>query len=218
MENFYTESQLALQREFSSTQLAAAEVAAIVHPEILEHERAFIESRDMFFLATVDDRGQPTCSYKGGDPGFVRVLDAKTLVFPHYNGNGMFLSAGNMLSESKVGLLFIDFETPNRLRVHGSASLVPPSSVSPEYVGAELLFKVSVESVFVNCARYIHKRQVSERSKYVPREGVATPFPQWKRIDAIQAVLPPMDQGVAQRHGGTITMDEYFAKVVQGDS
>lgn len=90
MDNFYTESQLALQREFSSTQLAAAEVAAIVHPEILEHERAFIESRDMFFLATVDDRGQPTCSYKGGVLGLCGCLMPRPLFFRTTTGMACF--------------------------------------------------------------------------------------------------------------------------------
>jgi uncharacterized protein len=218
MDSFYTDSQIKLQHEFSSSQLAAAEVAAIVHSELLEHERVFIESRDMLFLSTVDSRGQPTCSYKGGDPGFVRVIDSRTLVFPHYNGNGMFLSAGNMFEGAKVGILFIDFETPHRLRVHGSAAVVPPSDDLPRYEGAELLFKVSIESVFINCPRYVHKRHEAERSKYVPRQGVPTPFAQWKRIDAIQPALPPIDQGAARQNGGTITMDEYFAKLAKGDA
>ncbi len=88
----------------------------IVHAEVQDAERAFIESRDMLFLATVDSKGQPTCSYKGGDPGFVKVVDAKTLVLPIYDGNGMFLSLGNIGTNAQVGLLFIDFETPHRLR------------------------------------------------------------------------------------------------------
>ena len=218
MSSFYTDAQLTLQSQFSSSQLAAAEVAAIVHSEILEHERVFIESRDMFFLSTVDSRGQPTCSYKGGDPGFVRVTDNRTLVFPHYNGNGMFLSAGNIAETSKVGLLFIDFETPNRLRVHGSARIVPSSDALPRFDGSELLFVVQVESVFVNCPRYVHRRQLNERSKYVPRANTPTPFAQWKRIDAIQQVLPPADQGRAAINGGTISMEEYAGKVAQGDA
>ena len=217
MSSFYTDAQRRLQAQFSTTPLADAEVGAIVHGELLEHEHAFIESRDMFFLATVDSRGQPSCSYKGGDPGFVRVLDARTLAFPLYNGNGMFLSAGNIAEQSKVGLLFIDFETPNRLRVQGTARTAVPDASLPPFVGAELVTLVTVESVFINCPRYIHKRGLAERSKYVPREAVPTPFAQWKRIDMIQGVLPQADQGVAQQQGGTITMDEYFAKVARGE-
>ena len=76
----------------------------------------------MFFLATCDADGNPQCSYKGGDPGFVRVVDDRTLAFPVYDGNGMFLSLGNIRAHANVGMLFIDFEHPNRVRVNGVAS------------------------------------------------------------------------------------------------
>src|ERR671918_626212 len=107
---FYRDQQRVLQQ-------------VIVHAEVQEAERAFIESRDMFFLATVDAAGQPTCSYKGGDPGFVKVVDPTTIAFPSYDGNGMFLSMGNIRATSQVGLLFIDFEKPHRLRVQGTATV-----------------------------------------------------------------------------------------------
>lgn len=218
MSSFYTSAQRELQHQFSTAPLADAEVATIVHAELADHEIGFIESRDMFFLSTVDSRGQPTCSYKGGDPGFIRAVDARTLVFPLFNGNGMFLSAGNIAEQSKVGLLFIDFDTPNRLRVHGTARLEPVSDAWPRFEGAELLAVVAVESVFINCARYVHKRPLVERSRYVPRADEPTPFAQWKRIDLIQPVLPPADQGQAALNGGTITMDEYVDKVARGVS
>ena len=66
----------------------------------------------MFFLATADEHGMPQCSYKGGDPGFVRVVDEHTLAFPSYDGNGMYLSLGNLLVNPQVGILFIDFAQP----------------------------------------------------------------------------------------------------------
>src|SRR5205823_8586852 len=62
-----------------------------------EGDAAFIEAADMLFLATADEQGRPNCSYNGGDPGFVRVLDERTIAFPIYDGNGMFHSAGNLL-------------------------------------------------------------------------------------------------------------------------
>ena len=80
-------------------------------------------SRSLFFLATADAEGRPDCSYKGGTPGFVRVVDRRTLAFPSYDGNGMFKSLGNILVNPHVGLLFIDFESPNRMRVNGHATL-----------------------------------------------------------------------------------------------
>ena len=65
--------------------------------------REVIEAARMFFLATCDDRGLPTCSYKGGDPGFVRVVDDRTLAFPNYDGNGKYQSMGNLLRNPNVG-------------------------------------------------------------------------------------------------------------------
>ena len=76
-----------------------------------------------FFLATADAEGRPNCSYKGGDPGFVRVVDEHTVAFPSWDGNGMYLSAGNLLENPNVGILFIDFERQNRMRLNGVASI-----------------------------------------------------------------------------------------------
>src|SRR6201991_5317650 len=97
----------------------------IQHPLISADDRAFIERMDMFFLATADAEGRPNCSYKGGDPGFVRVLDEHTVAFPSYDGNGMFVSAGNLLVNPEVGMLFVDFtaKRPSRLRLNGVASI-----------------------------------------------------------------------------------------------
>src|SRR5690606_3046802 len=97
-------------------------VEAIVHDAFTPQEIAFIEARDFFFLSTVDPNGRPTVSYKGGAPGFVSVRD-NTLVFPCYDGNGMFLSVGNIEGNPNVGLLFMDFQTPRRLRVQGTARI-----------------------------------------------------------------------------------------------
>lgn len=86
-------------------------------------QKAFIESTDMFFLASADDQGRPTCSYKGGDPGFVRVIDDRTLATPNYDGDGKYLSWGNALNNPHVALLFLDFMKGWRLRVHGTAEI-----------------------------------------------------------------------------------------------
>ena len=86
-----------------------------------DEDKAFIQRCRMFFLATADTHGQPDCSYKGGLPGFVRVLDERTLAIPDYDGNGQYRSWGNVRVNPQVGLLFVDFETPKRLRVNGTA-------------------------------------------------------------------------------------------------
>ena len=123
MSTMFTDGARQLQDRFDTRRLADRIEELLVHDVIRPEEAAFIEARDMFFLATADEQGRTTCSYKGGDPGFVRVLDERTLAFPSYNGNGMYLSAGNMAMNPHVGLLFIDFEHADRMRVNGSASI-----------------------------------------------------------------------------------------------
>jgi uncharacterized protein len=218
MAEFYSDEQRALQRRFETEKMADLMQQVIVHAEVQEAERAFIESRDMFFLATVDAAGQPTCSYKGGAPGFVRVVDPGTLAFPSYDGNGMFLSMGNIQSTGHIGMLFIDFETPHRLRVQGAASVEPNDPLLADYPGADLIVRVAVSALFVNCSRYVHRYQRLAGSRYVPRTACETPFAEWKRIDLVQDALPPRDAGRTARAGGTISMAEYEAKLAAGEA
>jgi uncharacterized protein len=217
MSEIYGEKHRGLQQMFDTTRLADRIDEIVVRPDLPADYIGFIESRDMFFLSSVDHRGYPTCSYKGGAAGFVRVADAKTLVFPSYNGNGMFLSMGNIAANQKVGLLFIDFETPHRVRVHGDATVDRNDPMLAEFPGAELLVRVRITETFINCPRYIHKYNRVESSKYAPQAGhTAPPAPQWKRIDAIQDALPEGDKQLAKALGGTITFEEYGALVTKG--
>ena len=215
---FYTESQKAMQAQFDSLPLAAAVETAIVRDELDEMHRAFIESRDYFFLSTVDSSGCPTVSHKGGPPGIVTVLDPSTIAFPNYDGNGMFLSMGNIVDTAKIGLLFMDFETPNRIRVQATAKVSSDDELLSRYPGANLIVRAHVDKVFINCARYIHKHTRVETSPYVPASDGAQPFPAWKRIDFLQDSLRPEDQGRAELEGGVITEDEYGAKLQAGES
>jgi predicted pyridoxine 5'-phosphate oxidase superfamily flavin-nucleotide-binding protein len=193
MSKLYGDGQRRLQREFDTERLADRIEARLLREHITTDDRAFIERLDMFFLATVDADGYPNCSYKGGDPGFVRVLDERTLAFPNYDGNGMYLSMGNVATTAQVGLLFIDFENQKRLRVNGSATIEPVAALEPRYPEAQFVVRVAVRQVFPNCPRYIHKLQLVERSKFVPRAAVPTPVPGWKRMDWACDVLPAGD-------------------------
>src|SRR5277367_2956566 len=216
MSEIYNEQHRTLQQQFDTTRLADRVDKMVVRPQISDDQKAFIETRDMFFLASVDHRGYPTCSYKGGAPGFVRVTDSKTIVFPSYNGNGMFLSMGNSNTSHKVGMLFIDFETPHRVRVQGVATIAHNDPLLAEFVGAELLVRVAVTEAFINCPRYVHKYQRVQTSKYAPHAGsAAPPAPQWKRIDAIQDALPEREKDLAKELGGTLTFEEYGALVIK---
>jgi uncharacterized protein len=219
MSKIYNEQHRELQESFDTVRLADRIEQVIVRPEVSSDHKAFIESRDMFFLTSIDHRGYPTCSYKGGAPGFVRVVDSKTIAFPSYNGNGMFLSMGNINTNHKVGMLFIDFEQPNRMRVHGVASIDPNDPLLPEYPGAELIVRVTVTETFINCPRYVHKYQRLQTSKYAPQTGCELPSPpQWKRIDMLQDVLPEREKDLAEKLGGTITFEEYGALVAKNEA
>ncbi|AHB47881.1 pyridoxamine 5'-phosphate oxidase [Hyphomicrobium nitrativorans NL23] len=212
MTNIFSDCHRELQERYEARALADRTVQAIVHAEFTEQDIAFISERDFFFLSTVDPNGSPTVSYKGGDPGFVRV-ESNTLVFPSFDGNGMFLSMGNISHNPKVGLLFIDFERPRRLRVQGVASLVEgPNSVP----GAQFLVQVRPEQIFVNCPRYVHKYQRVETSRYVPKEDGTAPLAEWKRLEVVHDVLTPQDQAAA-RSEGFLTLEEYNDKVEKGE-
>jgi predicted pyridoxine 5'-phosphate oxidase superfamily flavin-nucleotide-binding protein len=189
----FGDSHRQLQRRFDTERLADRIESLLVRDRLTDENRAFIEAADMFFLATADAAGRPNCSYKGGDPGFVRVLDPGTLVFPSYDGNGMYLSVGNAVENPNVGLLFIDFANRKRLRVNGTAQLQPADAVQPPYAEAQFIVRVSVREAFPNCPRYIHRLAGVERSEFVPRSGVATPVPGWKRMDWAVDVLPAGD-------------------------
>ena len=208
MSSLYGDAHRALHKQFDSERMAGLLEELDAH-ELSKDAKAFIESRDMFWLATVDREGRPQCQYKGGAPGFVKVLDATTLVFSSYDGNGRYHSMGNISETSKIGLLFLDFETPNRLRLQGEAAVSSDDPMLDEYYEAELIVRVKITDVIANCPRYMHRMQRIQKAPDVPNDGHETPFAHWKRIDAIQGALPAKDQGRAERHGGLITMNEW---------
>jgi predicted pyridoxine 5'-phosphate oxidase superfamily flavin-nucleotide-binding protein len=191
--DIYHAGHRSLQDRFDTRRLADRLDEVRVHHAFSGDDAAFIAARDMFFLATADADGQPNCSYKGGDPGFVRVIDERTLVFPCYDGNGMFLSMGNVLVNAKVGLLFVDFERQRRMRVNGEASLSDEPALVALFPGAQFVVRVQATQIFPNCPRYIHHYQLVERSRFVPHAGEEAPIPAWKQTDWASDVLPAHD-------------------------
>jgi uncharacterized protein len=195
----------ALQDRFDTRRLADRLEQRFLSRAVIDAaDRAFIERMDMFFLATADAEGRPQCSYKGGDPGFVRVLDERILAFPNYDGNGMFLSAGNLLANPHVGMLFIDFVStrPSRLRLNGTAGIDEHDALIDHYPGAQFIVRVHATQVFPNCPRYIHRMALVERSRFVPRADRETPTPDWKRSDWACDVLPAADPARQPRGSG----------------
>ena len=184
----YHEGERELQERFDSTRLADKLRERVVHDTISESDREFIGRMDMFFLASVSGDGNVDCSYKGGEPGFVKVLDERTVAFPNYDGNGMFMSAGNILTNPKVGMLFVDWENQWRMRLNGTASIDFADPLQADWPEAMFVVRVRAEEVFPNCPRYIHKMQLVERSGFVPKAECRTPEPDWK--DHFEEALP----------------------------
>ena len=182
-----------LQDRFDTRRLADRIEEVLLHDRFDANDRAFVESRDMFFLATADEQGHPQVSYKGGDVGFVKVVDDATLAFPNYNGNGMYLSMGNIAANQHVGMLFIDFERRHRMRVNGEASIHLEDPLVAAWPEAQFVVRVRAREIFPNCPRYIHRMQKVETSAFVPREDCVTPVPEWKRNDWAADVLPTDD-------------------------
>ena len=186
----YHDGNRSLQDLFDSRLIADRLVEVLHRTRFSGEDREFVESRAMFFLATADADGWPDCSYKGGRPGFVRVIAEDTLAFPSYDGNGMFKSLGNVLRNPRVGLLFMDFEKPKRLRVNGVASIDFADPLIDSFVGAQLVVRVKAEHIFPNCPRYIHRMTLAEVSVYAPAPAHEPPVPEWKKMDAFRDYLP----------------------------
>jgi predicted pyridoxine 5'-phosphate oxidase superfamily flavin-nucleotide-binding protein len=186
----YHDGMRRLQDRYDTRRLADRLDERLGRGAFTAEDRVFIESRPFFFLATADAHGRPDCSYKGGAPGFVRVVAENELAFPSYDGNGMFRSLGNLQVNAGVGLLFIDFESPRRLRVNGAATIDDDDALRPEFPGAQLVVRIRAAKIFPNCPRYIHRGVQAELSPYTPREGYTPPEPKWKSMTMFVDVLP----------------------------
>ena len=215
MSIYYGKQQRALQAKFGTEKMADRIEQLASHVEFNDDAKDFIEHSEMFFLTTINDKGQPTVSYKGGDMGFVKVLDSNTLIFPSYDGNGMFLSMGNIVGNTNIGMLFISFEAPHRIRVQGTASISQDAALLAHYKEADFVVTVKLSELWQNCPRYIPKMEKVRDSRYVPRADCDTPLAEWKRIDLLQDVLPPADLAKAQAKG-TIDIMEWIGKIQAG--
>ena len=191
----YHDGMRQLQDVRDTRRLADRLEQTIVHTAFSDEDCAFIHRSTMVFVATADAAGHPDCSYKGGLPGFVRVLDDCTLALPDYDGNGMYRSWGNILVNPHVGLLFIDFENPKRLRVSATARISADDPLRAEYPGSVFIVRMKAQRIFPACPRYIHKMQLVEISTYVPRSDHSPPVPAWKKSEQFCDALPARDRG-----------------------
>ena len=191
---FYHEGSRELQDRSTRAGWPTGSRSVKVRDAIDDDDRAFIESMDMLFLATADADGRPECSYKGGEPGFVRVLDERTIAFPGYDGNGMFMSFGNVLVNPEVGLLFISFErqTPaaaERDREHR------PRRPAARTVAGGAARDPRPRARGVSQLPALHPQDAARRALPLrPRGGHEPPVPEWKTRDWARDVLPSSDQ------------------------
>ena len=176
MSTFYSDSHRALQDAFDTRKLADVNEKKVMRSALAATDKTFIAASDFFFLSTVDHNGFPTVSYKGGPPGFVSILDDRTLAFPAYHGNGMFYSMGNIADCGKIGMLFVDFERPRRLRLHGTATASREDRLMDSYPEALMIVRVALETVLPNCSRYVKQYRRIEASDSVPTGGGETPI------------------------------------------
>jgi uncharacterized protein len=187
----YHEGNRALQDAFGSRALADRLDEKLRHDRFTDGDAAFIQGMSFFFLATADAEGRPDCSFKGGPPGFARVAAPDLLVFPDYDGNGMFKSLGNIAANPHVGLLFIAMgEKPGRLRVNGRAEVVADDPAMAAIPGAQLLVRVTPTDIFPNCPRYIPRMTFDEPSAYAPAAGDEPLEPKWKAFPDFADVVP----------------------------
>ena len=189
--DLYGPGSRSLQDDFDSRRLADRLVELTIHDELTEHDTALIEAQRTVLVATTDAAGWPDVSYKGGDVGFVRVIDPRTLIWPSYDGNGMFRTLGNIVDDPRLAMLFVDTTLPWRLRLHGTGEVLTSGPLVDRYHEAQAVVRVTIARLFPNCGRYVHTGD--ENSPYVPQEGVPTPEPEWKAREQIAPYLPGTD-------------------------
>jgi predicted pyridoxine 5'-phosphate oxidase superfamily flavin-nucleotide-binding protein len=190
-EEFYQGASRTLQRQFGTDELAAHLARRHVLTELDSTHIEWIRRADAVYVATVDPRGRPDCSYKGGLPGFVQVPDVRTLEIPSYDGNGMYRTLGNAAGAAWIGLLFLFPDVPAKLRVNGACQVLTEPPALAGHTGAEAVLRVDIREVFENCPRYLHDRISGEHSAHCPRPDYQPPEPAWKQKPEYQGLLPP---------------------------
>lgn len=155
-----------LQQQLGTADRAARFYDQQVHPHLTPEMRDFIGRQAMVFLATADSHGECDASFRAGPPGFVQVLDAQTLAYPEFRGNGVMASAGNMIENPHLGMLFVDFAHHHiGLHVNGVAHLYHdsdlrrirpglPTDVAPGR-GPEMWVHLTIEEAYIHCSKYI---------------------------------------------------------------
>jgi len=165
LETYFTPTVLAAQQQYSGRSQNIPP-----QPErdaLTDDERAFIEARDSFYMATVSENGWPYVQHRGGPPGFLRVVSPTQLAFADYKGNRQMLSTGNLAASDRVALFLMDYPRRERLKILGHAR-VEDARQHPELVTqfaepearsiVERVVLIEVVSFDGNCPKYITPR------------------------------------------------------------
>lgn len=191
---FYHDGMRALQDRYEGRAVADRLATHRMHTQFTDDDRQMIDTAPFFFLATAAG-DSVDCSFKGGEPGFVRVTGDSALAWPDYDGNRMYRSLGNIQESSRVGLLFIAFDgrqfdgSAARLRVNGHATIDESPDALADIPGAKRLIRVAVDQIFPNCPRYIPTMAMVERSDFAPRKGHTPPEPAWKSKPMVKDIF-----------------------------
>ena len=157
-DNDFHPGEIAAQERWQTTHIwDKARRSRLLLDHLPEVFHARITNAPFFFLATSDDNGYCDCSFKGGGPGLIRIIDNTRLAFPDYDGNGAFMSVGNILRNPHVGILFIDFTDGARLRVNGRASVHEEGEIREWFPDQPRVILVEIEQVVPNCAAHVPK-------------------------------------------------------------
>jgi uncharacterized protein len=160
-----------LQERFGSTDRARGFYDRQVLDHLNESMQQFVQRQEMVFVATSDGQGECDCSFRAGEPGFVQVLDERTLVYPEYRGNGVYASLGNVHENPHVGLLFVDFfRDVIGLHINGAARIVDNEQLlaggraTPRILDElaktgprrpERWVRVAVHEAYIHCSKHI---------------------------------------------------------------
>jgi len=162
----FTPAVKAIQSEKGSrTSYAKIEERGSWQTTVTPDLEAFLANLDMFYLGTANAQGQPYIQYRGGPPGFLKVIDEKTLGFADFGGNQQFISLGNLSEKPKAFIFLMDYVHGRRIKLWGKARVVEGDAQlenklrDPEYPGkVERVVLFEIEAWDINCPQHIHKR------------------------------------------------------------
>lgn len=164
----FTESVRKMQKDYGTRELYEKFEARASPQNILTtREKDFVAHRDAFYLASVGENGWPYLQFRGGPPGFLRVLKDNVLAFADFRGNGQFISAGNFDATGKSVLFLMDYAGRKRLKIWAEAVVLRASehpdilaqvALSDYDASVERIFKFTVEAFDWNCPQHITQR------------------------------------------------------------